>query len=80
MRQITRPHVLAWLLTGLLAFLVFAAGPLILVAMTNLMLWSESGAQAVLWLLTLLVGALKASAIAALVLTGLYLLRRRVSS
>ena len=79
MRQITRPHVLAWLLTGLLAFLVFAAGPLILVAMTNLMLWSESGARTVLWLLTLLVGALKASAITALVLTGLHLLRRAPS-
>ena len=79
MRQITRPHVLAWLLTGLLAFLLFAAGPLILVAMTNLMLWSESGAQTVLWILTVMVGALKASAIAAIVLTGVRLLRRAPS-
>ena len=79
MRLLLRPHVLAWLLTGVLAFLVFAAGPLIVVATARLMLFTD-GAQAAIWVLTGIVAALKVSAAAAVVFTALHLFRRVTAS
>jgi hypothetical protein len=76
MHRFARPHIIAWLVTGVFALLVLAAGPLVVVAMTRLALFPE-GAQAAIWVLTGIVWALKVSAAAAVAFTGLHLLRRR---
>ena len=75
MQRFSRPHILAWLVTGLLSLTVFAGGPLVVVAMTNLL--SAGDTWAVSWLIALLVTGLKVSTGIAVLLTLHHWLRRR---